>query len=385
MFYGYYTKGEGIGGRIKQRIEDFKVDEIPKKVFPLHEKLKREDDKKYTIFWMEKFNWDTQGALMAIANFIRTNPNNFSIAGTKDKRAITKQRISTEIGLDRLKHVRIKDIKLYDFSVGRKLELGDLDGNMFEIVVRDVDLKKDVIEKQMSIVDKELENGIPNYFGPQRFGITRPITHLVGKELLKGDVEGALKIYLCEIFPNEAEESKKAREFLGKNWNKKGFRKALNLYPDRLRYERIILEYLAERPENFQGAFRQLPKRLRKLFPNAVQSLIFNRVLKKIGPIDRELPIVGFDTVLGRDNLSGLVKKVLREEQIKISDFKLKSLKNMKCSGGFRKAKLIPKGFEWEIEKDEINEGKNKIIIKFTLPSGSYATVVLGEVMKNDV
>jgi tRNA pseudouridine13 synthase len=75
----------------------------------------------------------------------------------------------------------------------------------------------------------------------------------------------------------------------------------------------------------------------------------------------------------------------LREEQIKISDFKLKSLKNMKCSGGFRKAKLIPKGFEWEIEKDEINEGKNKIIIKFTLPSGSYATVVLGEVMKNDV
>jgi tRNA pseudouridine13 synthase len=379
----FYTKGKGIGGRIKQRIEDFKVEEIPKKVFPLHDLMKRKDDNKYTVFWMEKFNWDTQGALMALAYQLRVYANVFSIAGTKDKRAVTKQRVSTDLSTSRLKNVRVKDIKLYNFSKGRKLELGDLDGNDFEIILRDIDLEKDEIEKRLIVLSKELENGMPNYFGPQRFGITRPITDVVGKEIVKGDLENAMRIYLCKVFPDEAEESKEARKILDKHWNKKGFTKALELYPNRLKYERLIISHLAEHPKDFEGAFGKIPKRLRKIFPNAVQSRIFNRILKKVGPVDGEIPIVGFDTVLGRNNLSGLLRKILKDEDLEISDFKIKSLRDMKCSGGFRKAKLIIKDFKWEIGEDEFNEGKRKVTFNFILPSGSYATIVLNEIMKN--
>jgi tRNA pseudouridine13 synthase len=379
----FYTKTEGIGGRIKQRIEDFKVEEIPKKTFPLHDLMKRKDDKKYTVFWMEKFNWDTQGALMALAYQLRVYANVFSIAGTKDKRAITKQQVSTDLSASRLKSVRVKDIKLYNFSQGRKLELGDLDGNSFEIVVRNIELQKDETEKRLSEIQKELEKGIPNYFGPQRFGITRPITDVVGKEIIKGDLENAMRIYLCKVFPDEAEESKEARKFLDKHWNKYGYNKALEIYPTRLKYERLIISHLAENPKDFEGAFGRIPRRLRKIFPNAVQSRIFNRVLKKVGPVEGEIPIIGFDTVFGRNNLSGLIKKILKDEEIKASDFNIKILRDMKCSGGFRKAKLIPKNFKWKIEEDDYNEGKLKIIFNFILPSGSYATIVLKEIMKN--
>lgn len=50
---------KGIGGRLRQRIEDFRVEEIPK--------LLPEGDE-YTVFWLEKFNWDTNNAIRAIAN-----------------------------------------------------------------------------------------------------------------------------------------------------------------------------------------------------------------------------------------------------------------------------------------------------------------------------
>jgi tRNA pseudouridine13 synthase len=378
----FYTKTKGIGGRIKQRISDFKVEEIPKKVFPMHEKLKP-IDKKYTVFWMEKFNWDTTGALMTLAKHTGVSVSSFGFAGTKDKRAITRQRVSVDVHKEKLENIKIKDIKLYGFEDGKRLELGDSDGNKFEIVIRDVDLSKKVLEDRLTSFGEVIKNGIPNIFGPQRFGITRPVTHLIGMEMLKGNIEEAVKIYLCKVYPDEHEESKKARLALGKNWNKKGFRKALEMFPRQLKYERIILEGLSRNPNDFAGSFKKIPRKLRKIFPNAVQSLIFNRVLKKIKIGDGEIPIVGFDTVLGSGDLSGLIKKILREEGLQISDFKLNSLKDMKCSGGFRKVRLDVKDFSWKIEKDEINPKKLKVITNFSLPSGSYATVVLRELMKS--
>src|SRR3989338_4001147 len=122
----YFTISAGISGRLGQRFSVFAVEEIPPQNLShqnMEQKLKekkfggrrnagisstRENLKdfhcgsyKHTIFWMEKFNWDTHQALHEIARKLHVSPSRFGIAGTKDKRAITKQRVSAwEISTD---------------------------------------------------------------------------------------------------------------------------------------------------------------------------------------------------------------------------------------------------------------------------------------------
>ena len=363
----FATKTKGIGGKIKQRISDFKVTEIPPKKRKLHEEVEQRTQKEnHLVFWMEKFNWDTSGALLMISNKANIPVDRFYFAGTKDKRAITKQRVSvlySEEMEQSLKHLNICDIKLNNFSRGKKLNLGESEGNEFEIIIRNITLDKDEIEKRIKSVFTELEKGIPNIFGPQRFGETRPVTYPVGKQLVLGNPEEAAKIYLTQIFPKESKDAKKAREFLAKHWNRKGFLKALEIFPDRLRYERMIINQLTYRPTDFAGAFSILPKKLLKLFPNAVQSWIFNRAIKKIDTTrvkqESEIPMVGFDTIFGNNDLSGLIKKIMRDEGIKKSDFNLKIFSHIRCSGGFRRILLRLENPEiLEISEDKFNKGK---------------------------
>jgi tRNA pseudouridine13 synthase len=189
-----------------------------------------------------------------------------------------------------------------------------------------------------------------------------------------------MKIYLAKVFEREPEDSKVARTFLTNNWNKEGFAKALDLFPKRLTYERRMIDYLSRYPNDFAGALRTLPKKLRKMFVNAFQSYVWNKVAVEIFGGDKEyLNLVGYDS-----NPDELSLKILEEEGIKVEDFTLPSMPELKCSGTDRKLVLKPEGLELvDITKDEFNEGKLKIEIKFSLPSGSYASVILKEVMKN--
>lgn len=364
---------KGIGGRLRQRIEDFRVEEIPK--------LLPEGDE-YTVFWLEKFNWDTNNAIRAIAKSLHVSIKRFGIAGTKDKRAVTKQRVSAwNIEADKLEKVKIKDLKLYGFEKsGERISLGESEGNRFIVTIRDIDLGEDEIRKRLDDIFSVLEKGILNLFGPQRFGEVRPITHLVGKEMLKSNFEGAVRIYLCNVFEKEPEDSRKARKALADAWGtKEGYLKALELFPKRLRYERNMIDYLSKHPNDFAGALRRLPKRLRKMFINAFQSWIFNQVAER-GTEIVKLP--GYDTELEESPVDKKIKQILEKEGIKIEDFRMRSMPELACTGIQRKVLLVPKELKLiEIADDEFNEGKKKAIISFALPSGAYATVVLNKVM----
>lgn len=377
----YFTKTPGIGGRIRRRIEDFIVEEIPKPIIPGDE---------YTIFWLEKFNWDVHRALKAIAKKLHIGIKRFGIAGTKDKRALTRQRVSVwRIEPEELEKIDIKNIKLYGFEKSaERINLGDLEGNKFTITIRDIDLSKEELEKRLNLIFSELKNGIPNYFGPQRFGEVRKITHLIGREMLKNDFENALKIYLYKVFENESEDSKTARNFLNENWNKEGFKKALELFPKRLKYERSMIDYLYKYPTDYAGALRRLPKKLRKMFLNAIQADIWNKAveeyLKNNKLEQQKVPLVGFDTQLNEENkIHKIILKILEENNIKLEEFLMKSMPELKCSGSERYLILMPNDLNIiEIADDELNEGKRKAKISFVLPPGSYATVVLNEILK---
>lgn len=411
----YFTASQGVGGRLRQRISDFVVEEIPPEnishqimeqklkekkfshrqnleILPTRENLKDFHCRhyKHTVFWLEKFNWDTHQAIKAMAKKLHLSPSRFGIAGTKDKRALTRQRISAwEISTEQLEKIKIRDIRLYGLEPSdKKLQLGDSAGNKFEITIRNLDLSKEEIESRLKNIFSELENGVPNLFGPQRFGEVRKITHLVGSEILKGDFEEAVKIYLTKIFDKEPEDSKEARKFLAENWNLLGFRAAAKRFPERLKYEIALCNYLSQNPEDFIGAFKTFPKKLQKMFVNAVQAWIWNECAEEIWK--RKIPaekikIFGHETKLSKANeVDKIILDILEREKIKSDNFQIEQIKDISSKGCERKFLLKPKDLRiLEISEDEFNEGKLKAKVSFSLPPGSYATIVLKEICKN--
>ena len=260
----YVCENEGIQGLLRQVAEDFVVDEINNPVG---------SSGKYLICSLRKKNWELQRAVKELAKILNVSHRRISWAGTKDKHAITTQLISLyDITEADIQNIHLKDITLT--PVGRsdqQLSLGDLQGNRFEITLRSC--ISDDLAGVVAQTDACVKTGVPNYFGIQRFGVQRPVTHLVGKQILLDDYQEAVRTYVG--FPSEGEPEHVATartDYLSDNDPKK----ALETLPVQMRYERAILHHLAERPDDFEGALKRLPPKLLSMFVSAYQSWLFN-------------------------------------------------------------------------------------------------------------
>ncbi|ODS35965.1 MAG: tRNA pseudouridine(13) synthase TruD [Candidatus Altiarchaeales archaeon WOR_SM1_79] len=381
----YGSKSKGVGGRIKVLPEDFTVEEITKEgaVPGIGEVIDEAGDDiggNYTHFTLQKYNWDTMRAVKEISRRLGVSHNRLGFAGTKDKRALTTQKVSGyQIPIENLRSIKIKDLLLYDFEYADEgIDLGDLRGNRFTVTVRDIDLETGILQSRILKIHKELIGGFPNFFGIQRFGDIRPITHLVGKEILRGDFEQAVMIYLAEIFEGESEEALNARKFLGET---KNFRDALKVFPKNLGYETAMLNHLVQRGDDYAGALRALPRKLRMMFVHAYQSYIFNLALSeyiKHGFTVERLPLAGYESEV--DEISA---GILEKEGITRDMFRIPGMRELSSRGNIRDCFIPVKDFEiLKIEDDELNEGKKKAVLRFSLPKGCYATVLLREFMK---
>jgi len=370
----FMTDSRGIGGRMRKSVEDFFVEEVVKEAG-------KDENGKYVRFMLEKRNWETIKAIDEIARQLGVSRKRFEFAGTKDKRAITRQQVSAfNVELAKLQNLRIKDIELSDFKLSSApVKLGDLEGNRFGITVREIENAPGAAEAIEACRSELEEKGIPNYFGYQRFGVIRPNTHLVGKSIVEGNIEGAVMDYIAKVFEGEDEESKEAREFAAST---RDFKKALEIFPKKLRYERALLSHLASYPRDFVGALRRLNKHLRLMFVHAYQSYLFNKVLsraieREIALKDTEINIFGYDTVLSENkDLREIEEAVLEEENVKLENFKIKSAPALSSRGIKRKALLFEK------VDYELNLAESACKFKFYLPKASYATCVMREFMK---
>jgi len=301
--------------RIKEKPEDFLVREISI--------IKPGEKGKYTYFLLKKKSYNTIRALEHVANALHVNPKKFGFAGNKDKIAITEQTCSVQdIDKEKLEKIKLRDIKLKFLGKGNEpISLGDLEGNAFDITVRNIDKKP------------EAKTEFVNYFGEQRFGKANvPI----GKAIVQKDFEKAVKLMLEDKGPEQI----KVRNFIQKN------------------------------PTNFVGALKTLPLKLLKIYIHAYQSWIWNKVVEKIDK-KGELSIVGFGTIV--DN--AVLADFLAEEGIKPRDFIIKEIPELSAEGDERKIISEAKDVEiGKLEEDEINKGKEKIKIKFKLSKGNYAT-----------
>ncbi len=370
---------------IKKYPEDFYVKEVL-------ELPKNTGNFAWYLMW--KRNLSTIRAIKIIRNKLGISKKRISFAGEKDKKAVTEQYISIKNfeGKDfyDFKNVKLKYIGHFDQPVSTDL----LKGNEFRIVVREI--SKEERKNFYENIDLVKKYGMPNYFDEQRFGDIRAINHLIGKAILKGNLEEAAKILLTYTSEKENPKATEARKWLKENWGK--FREALRKFPKWLDVELAVLNYLVHHPKDYANALRKLHKKLLLLFVHSYQSHIFNKALSEIikktseyreiefsfGKLafpkkwlnydlikDLELPIIGFKTNL--NEYPGFIKeiyeKILKEEGISLEDFKVKKLPELSCSGDKRKAIVKPENLKYEEDED--------VILYFFLPKGSYATILI--------
>lgn len=289
-----------IGGKLLTP-EDFVVNEIihPKflKKFRVGKKIEKMSGP-YTLAKLTKRNLTTEQAIKIIAKMTKTKENEFGYAGLKDKFAVTTQYLTIRKELQNIETDNLK-MKIIG-KTDKRISTGDLIGNEFIITLHGCKN----LENLPKIIEMIKKDGMPNYFGPQRFSENN---EEIGRKII---------------------ETKKS-----------GF-----------------------------------DKKKTKFFIHAYQSWIFNKMLdeyieKNKKPAYIDAPIIGYDSKIANDAFGKIIKRIMEKEKIATDDFRLDEL-SISCTGGKRKAFI-------KIDKIEYETIKDAVKLKFALPKGSYATVLI--------
>ena len=176
----FYTPSKGIGGKLRVIPEDFIVTELFS--YPTSN-----DEGMFTITTIQSRNWETNHLIRTLSKHLHISRKRIQFAGTKDKRSLSTQLFSFfNVSPEDISHLKLRDVIIFVvYRSNEKLYLGALKGNHFDIYIRDV--SNTISKKDIDILLTPLQHikGFPNFFGIQRFGIIRPITHLVGKNLFR--------------------------------------------------------------------------------------------------------------------------------------------------------------------------------------------------------
>ena len=303
----FLSKTSGIEGKLRKDPEDFEVEEIVSIPGRSHWIwMQKNSNGKHSIVEIKAKNWDTHVLVKELSRKLNINQKSIGFAGTKDKRAITTQHFSLLVAKEKILTLDLENIDItFKHKSIKPIRLGNLVGNKFKIKITNTVNGRENIDNILS----ELRGFFPNYFGAQRFGTVRPITHIVGEKIVQGDYEGAVFDYLTIASPKFA--GVEGREYLLKT---RDFAKSIDKFPAHMLFERQLLGHLSRNEGDFTGAILQLPENLSKMLVHGYQSLIFNKVLDlrmKEG-IDAFLPQIG-DLVMPADGYGGPDQRVTIE------------------------------------------------------------------------
>ena len=414
----FLTEGiEGLGGKLRKTLDDFVVDEIS--VLP-----PADQNGPYVIAKIWHRNWEQNRLVRRLGSNLQIGRAKIGFAGTKDGRSVATQLMSFNTPLEAVKSLEIPEVKILDaYRARRMISIGDLIGNMFQIRVTDIDPKKDISGICDSVKAKLGEvGGSPNFFGIQRFGSIRSITHLIGKDLIRGDFEGAVMRYVANPLEDEDSEANRARRTLEET---RDFERAFREFPMKLSFERTMIGYMKRNPDDYLGALRTLPYNLLMMFVHAYQSYLFNRILSErirrglsitlpeVGDLilpltkanvpDHDNPILVTDDNLvkatknareGKAFVSGLLygtdspfaqgtmgeieQRVIDSESISRKDFRIVGLREASSKGTRRELLSTCKDLSVDVGKDDV-------LFRFSLNKGCYATTLLREFMKAEM
>ena len=427
----YSTSGfSGISAIYKKRYKDFIVKEITRtgQILEIsgHDttiSFSEDSKDKYTTFTLVKINKDTFGAIRMISRALKIHPNLIEVAGLKDKRSISVQKASIKGNhIEKLKKLKLKDIFVRCIMPTKKsVKLGSNRGNHFIITLRNIEKEVNEEKRIKALFDELHTRGFPNYYGLQRFGTFRPNSHIIGRFILEGE-------FVLATYSTELPQSQLVREKLKKTGD---LEKAYNLFPESLNYERAMIKYLLDNPRDYEGAINHLPNYLIKLLISSFQSYLFNKMLslrhkngislykpikgdvfsildddngnitkikytygglydkflREANDLNRArivIPLIGYNTKLDDFPLmKSLLLEILDKEQISAEIFNNELLYTYEFKGSFRPIIVKPLGLKiLEYTEDDIFQNKNKLKIEFSLQKGSYATLLLREIIK---
>ncbi len=388
----------GIGGTIKDSPEDFIVTEIP--LYP------PEGAGEHTFTEIEKRGITTLEALRRMARALQIPDREIGYAGMKDARGITRQTFSIpRTPPERLLALELPAIKVLSATRHRnKLKLGHLAGNRFRIRIRGTNPSAPTETEK--VLGRLAERGVPNYFGPQRYG-SQGNSHLVGRAMVQRDFRQAVDTVIGD--PAQVRDERWQEAIAA--YRRGELKESIALFPGHCRTEREILERLAKRPDAWEKAFQAVHPRLKVLYLSAFQSALFDRLLdERLETFDQ---VMTGDVAWKHDNGACFLVEDAEREEARAARFEISP------SGPLFGCKMkLPSGTPLAMEEELLKaegltlasfdlsgglrlEGERRplrvplgsarlepegdgIVLEFSLPKGSYATSVLREIMKSE-
>ena len=391
----------GIGGRIKEHLGDFRVEELP-----LYEPS---GEGTHVYFSVRKAGVGTPEAVARIARHMSVRAHEIGLAGLKDARAVTTQTMSLEHADPRRlaayhdAQVSVEVLALHT----NKLRPGHLRANRFTIRIRGVGPAE--LPRAETVLDVLSRRGVPNYFGPQRFG-ARGDTGSLGEALVRDNPEEFVAIFLGRPDPGDPPDCKAARDAFDTGY----LDRCLKRWPRHYANERKAVAAFKKRRRP-ADALRAIDKGRKRLYVSAFQSAIFNEILAaRIETFDRVLAgdlarkadrggifsvedpeaerpraeafeisptgaVVGYRSHLATGEPGRIEAETLARRGIAPEDFK--HLRGIRPKGTRR-------ALRFRLHEPRLAAGTDEhgeyVQFTFSAASGCYATVALREIMKND-
>jgi tRNA pseudouridine13 synthase len=375
----YCTSFAGTGGSIKQGSEGFMVSELVNESLDIS--LSYNENHRYPLYILEKRDIDSNHALFEIERELHMR---FRVMGIKDAKAVTTQ----YAGMERVMRNPPAELKSRHTRLTLKgftkhpLQKKFLAGNKFEIRIYNV--RSSDLSGFVPHIGK-----VGNFYGLQRFGSERLVTHLIGREIVKRNFIQAVELLLCHTTEFDTQMS---REIRNKCVDPSNYRQVLKMLPRGMDIERQVLSALVAGRDTI-AALRAVPITIRRLFVQAYQAYIFNRCLSRAvmeGPVTfgrivkynpnsktKLVPAIrmaGYTFQPGKGRFENITRAIMQEEEeVSAKDFYIKEMQELSHQGGFRQAPLWCTDFRYE---------RDPLTVSFKLPKGSYATTLLREIIK---
>jgi tRNA pseudouridine13 synthase len=380
--------------KLKQRPEDFQVTES----------WRFDEDPRgaHFVYLMDKQKLSTFEAVDRICARFKVPRAAVSFCGLKDKQGRTTQLIALR---GRQLELQDPDLRLKPLGrTGAPLSAANTTSNRFAVTVRD--LGEDDVARLPASIAEVRRLGVVNYFDSQRFGSLKHGQGFIVKDLMRGDFEAALRNVLAR--PSELDRSDDARVkgFWKEHWGEWDQR---NPFPGAERYQAVV-RWLKSHPTDHRGAILRTEPRWRALQVFAYQSWLWNEAVKgylrevvgiqrlvslkyQAGTLlfPRELdsdlarlldaksfPLLAPATRFDDPAVERAALSVLGREDMGLADLAVPGTPEIHFEPEDRPLVVHPGRLAvGEARPDELNRGRLRVNVAFTLPPGAYATLVV--------
>lgn len=382
--------------KLKQRVGDFRVRELlcPDVVGGTGP---------HQVYRVTKRKMTSIEAASVLASELSITPGEVAMAGLKDRQGITVQHMSVEGGRPLMLHspeLKIEAIGLAEHELDSEAS----EGNAFQLVVRD--LHGPQLDRLRENVPQVRERGLVNYFDDQRFGNLRHQQGWIVRQLIAGDVEGALRTLLCKTSPHDDPDTRRFKEGLAESW---GDWAACGNLAGRYGRHHSLFRHLKREPEGFAEAFRFVATRIRLIHLYAFQSHLWNRAVAEaarsvttpeervlgstsegplVQPLDPgplveafgetfRLPGPALEDVESPEQRR-LFEQALAIEGLEPDQLRIDGVPGFQLIGEDRPLVVVPRHLRVRPPVgDPLNRGARKVEVRFEMPRGAYATLVV--------